>query len=114
MAVTKDYIRVDECGVRRIGQTRVSLDSVVIAYRNGSSAEAIQESYPALNLEEVYGAITYFLANMPEVDAYLEDQRKVAEAVRARSEAERPPVVDRLRKLMREREASRESARRGA
>jgi uncharacterized protein (DUF433 family) len=110
MAVTKDYIRIDECGVRRVGQTRVSLDSVVIAYRNGSSAEAIQESYPALTLEEVYGALTYYLANSSEVDDYLVEQRKIAESVRARCEAERPPVVDRLRQLRREREAARRGA----
>ena len=111
MAATKDYVRVDECGVRRVGQTRVSLDSVVYAFRDGCSAEAIRDSYQALSLEEVYGAIAYYLANTAEVDDYLREQERLADELRARLEANPSPVVERLRKLKREQEAA---ARRGA
>ena len=40
------------------------LDSVVAAFHQGHSAETIAQQYPALSLEEIYGAITYYLANI--------------------------------------------------
>lgn len=110
MAVLSEYVVTDECGVRRVGKTRVSLDSVVYAFRDGSSPESIRDAYPALSLEEVYGAIAYYLARQPEIEAYLKDQEQVTSEARKRAEAERPPVVDRLRELVRTREATRRGA----
>lgn len=43
----------DEDGVVRVGGTRVTLDSVVAAFRLGETAEGIVESYPALCLADV-------------------------------------------------------------
>jgi hypothetical protein len=39
-----------------ISGTRVSLDSIVYAFRRGASPETIKSSFPALTLEQVYGA----------------------------------------------------------
>ncbi|MBM3760202.1 MAG: DUF433 domain-containing protein [Acidobacteria bacterium] len=39
--------------------TRVSLDSVVLLFREGLSAESIVESYPSLSLEQVFGALAF-------------------------------------------------------
>ena len=51
---------------------RVSLDSVVLAFLQGLSPETIAaECFPTLSLEQVYGAIAYYLANRAEIDAYL-------------------------------------------
>ena len=50
-------------GAFQVGVANVSLDSIVFAFQDGLAAEAIQIQYPALTLEEVYGAITYYLAN---------------------------------------------------
>jgi hypothetical protein len=36
MAESKIYVQSDEQGARRIGRTRVSLDSVVIAYQQAT------------------------------------------------------------------------------
>ncbi|WP_068814962.1 DUF433 domain-containing protein [Phormidesmis priestleyi] len=52
--------------------TRISLDSIVYAFRDGSSPETIVQSFPLLTLEQVYGAIAFYLANRAEIDAYLE------------------------------------------
>jgi uncharacterized protein (DUF433 family) len=68
--MSKDYV-TEVNGAYRITGTRVSLDSVVYAFLNGVSPESIVDSFPALTLEQVYGAIAYFLAHQPEVDAYL-------------------------------------------
>lgn len=51
--------------------TRISLDSIVYAFRGGTSPESIMQSFPLLTLEQVYGAIAFYLANRTEIDAYL-------------------------------------------
>jgi uncharacterized protein (DUF433 family) len=56
--------------------TRVSFDSIVYAFLDGQSAEAIAQAFPVLTLEQVYGAITYYLAHRDEVDRYLEGRRQ--------------------------------------
>ena len=56
--------------------TRVSLDSIVYAYRCGESAETIRQNFPSLSLVQVYGAITFYLANQQAVDAYLTQAEK--------------------------------------
>lgn len=58
-------------GTYKVKGSRVSLDSIVYAFQRGASAESIQRSFPALNLEAVYGAIAYYLANQDEIDNYL-------------------------------------------
>jgi uncharacterized protein (DUF433 family) len=51
--------------------TRISLDSVVYSFLNGESPESIVQNFPLLSLEQVYGAIAFYLANRKLVDAYL-------------------------------------------
>ena len=68
--MSKDYVTKVN-GAYRISGTRVSLDSVVYTFLNGLSPESIVDSFPVLTLEQVYGAITYYLANQAEVDEYL-------------------------------------------
>jgi len=52
-------------------RSRVSLDSIVYAFLSGDSAESIAQAFPVLTLEQVYGAIAYYLANQDEINAYL-------------------------------------------
>jgi uncharacterized protein (DUF433 family) len=77
-------------GFYRVAGTRVSLDSIVYAFISGQSAESIAQSFPVLTLEQVYGAITFYLAHREEVDRYLEAQEKDYEAKRAASRAADP------------------------
>jgi uncharacterized protein (DUF433 family) len=51
--------------------SRVSLDSVVRGFLNGDSAESIRDNFPTLSLEQVYGAIAYYLGHQAEIDVYL-------------------------------------------
>lgn len=68
--MSKDYgTQVD--GAYRIAGTRVSLDSVVYAFLDGVPPESIVDSFPILTLEQVYGAIAYYLAHQAEIDVYL-------------------------------------------
>src|SRR5438093_5193682 len=66
----KDYV-TQVNGAYRIADSRVSLDSVVYAWLQGHSPEAIADSFPVLTLEEVYGAITFYLSNRAAIDEYL-------------------------------------------
>jgi len=99
MSQEKIYVRLDETGVYRIGNTRVMLDSVLAGFQQGHSAETIRQQYPALSLEEVYGSIAHYLANKLEFDAYLQRQNAVWQQFRTRAEQVSIPVVDRLRAL---------------
>src|SRR5437867_5140434 len=71
--------------------TRVSLDSVVYAFLRGESPEGIAESFPALSLEQVFGAVAFYLGNRESVDAYLEKGR--AEFARMREEVRQSDPV---------------------
>jgi uncharacterized protein (DUF433 family) len=93
----KQYVHVDEYGVMRVGNGRVMLEAVVAGFAQGHSPETIQQQFPALSLEEVYGAITYYLAHRDEVQAYLKRQEALWERLRAEAEAHTSPVVKRLR-----------------
>ena len=91
----------DADGVLRVSDTRVSLDSVVIAFDAGATAEEIVHKYPALDLTSVYEVIAYVLRNRGAVDEYLaRRQRHVAE-VRAEIEKRFPPDDFRSRLLAR-------------
>jgi uncharacterized protein (DUF433 family) len=67
-----DYIERREGGYYIAG-TRVSLDSLVYAFHSGEIPEAIQQQYPSLSLEQVYGAITFYLGHQAEVNANIRE-----------------------------------------
>ena len=54
----------------------MSLDSIVYAFHQGLLPESIAQAYPLLNLEKVYGAITFYLANRSDIDTYLAEAEK--------------------------------------
>jgi uncharacterized protein (DUF433 family) len=85
-------------GVIRVGRTRVTLDTVVAAHREGATAEEIVRQYPSLDLADVSAVIGYYVDHIPEVETYLRRRRAQAEAVRRGNEARFDPagVRDRL------------------
>jgi uncharacterized protein (DUF433 family) len=98
----KEYVRQIE-GVYRIGDTRISLDSIVYLFREGLSAEAMVDSYPALSLEQVHGAIAFYLGNQQEIDRYLTEGQRVAQS---QHEQSRHTNADLIAKAQRARHAS--------
>jgi uncharacterized protein (DUF433 family) len=97
-------LRADAHEVIRVGQTRVTLDTLVAAFCAGATAEEIAQRYPSLDLGDVYAVIAYYLHHRAEVDAYLE-QRRQAEQVRREHEARLDPAGVRERLLVRRRAA---------
>lgn len=94
-------------GGYRIAGTRVSLDSIVYAFLRGESAESIAQSFPLLTLEQVYGAITFYLANKEAVDAYLTQQQSDYETKRQVARDADPMFYQKLADARRRLEASR-------
>jgi uncharacterized protein (DUF433 family) len=77
----------DATGTIRVENTRVTLDSIIYGFREGASAEEIAERFPAISLNAVYAAITFYLQNRSEADAYLSRREAQAEQVRSTIES---------------------------
>ena len=98
----KEYVTSVD-GAYRVGGTRVSLDSLVYLFREGMSAESMVDCYPALTLEQVHGALAFYLGNQKEIDAYLEEGKRAAET---QHEQSRRTNAELIAKLQRARNAS--------
>ena len=83
-----------------VRSTRVSLDSIVYRFLEGLSPESIADCFPGLTLEQVYGAITYYLGHRTEIDAYLKAADDEYEAFRQRVRAEYLRLSQRLDELL--------------
>ena len=79
-----------------IAGTRVSLDSIVHAFISGASAETIAQAFPVLSLEQVYGAITFYLAHREDVDRYLAARQQNFDAQREASRKADPMFYQKL------------------
>jgi uncharacterized protein (DUF433 family) len=62
--------------------TRVSLDSVVIAFLQGESVQGIAECFPVLTPDRIAGALYFYQSNREFVDRYLREGRSQFEALR--------------------------------
>lgn len=93
--MNKQYVdNVD--GVYRLAGTRVSLDSVVYAFWRGQTAESIAQSFPVVTLEQVYGALAFYLVNKSEIDAYLKEAEVEFEALRQAARDRDPMFYQKL------------------
>ena len=101
-----------EFGTIRVGRSRVSLDSVVYHYEQGATAERIAESFPSLDLGDIYAAIAYYLANRESVEEYSRRQEAEADALQQQIESDpkQQKVTNQLRERIRARWAARQSA----
>ena len=99
-------LETDPDGVVRIRGTRVTLDTVVMAFSEGATAEEIAQQYPTVSLPDVYAVIGFYLRRRTEVEAYLQQRDQQARAVRYENQSRLDPdgVRDRL---VRRRESNR-------
>jgi uncharacterized protein (DUF433 family) len=62
----------DVCGGRlRINGTRMTVNQLVVWYKQGYPPEEIADEYPHLTLAHVYAALAYYHANREEIEADL-------------------------------------------
>jgi len=93
-------------GVVRVGKTRVTLDTVIAVFKQGSTAEEIVYRYPSLRLADVYAAIAFYLNHQQEVETYLQQRQQQAQEIRKMNEARFDPQGLRDRLLARKAEKS--------
>ena len=79
-------LRMDQSGVLRVGDTRVSLDSLIYAFKEGATPEEIVQQFTTLDLADVYSVISHYLQNTAEVDEYL--RRRTAQRTDTKNEIE--------------------------
>lgn len=94
-------LRRDDTGTIRIGQTRVTLDTLVSEFHAGATPEQLGQDYPSLTLADIYGAIAFYLRHQEEVLAYLAARRAEANELQRQTEARHDPVGVRERLLAR-------------
>ena len=71
----------DADGVLRVSKTRVTLDTLIAAFKDGATAEEIAQQYPTVPLADVYSVIGYYLRRSAEVEAYLGKRSQQAETI---------------------------------
>jgi len=89
--MSQDYVETRDGGYYVVG-SRVSLDSIVYAFLAGQSAEAIGQAFTVLTLEQVYGAVAYYLAHRQEIDEYLaaQGERRTVPVVNLQCDVDHP------------------------
>jgi uncharacterized protein (DUF433 family) len=93
----------DADGAVRVTGSRVTLDTLVAAFKKGATAEQIQDSFPSLSLRQIYGAIFYYLDHQADVEEYLNERQAEADAIR--HEIESRPEYAEFRERLRQRRA---------
>lgn len=102
LAQDRALITTDADGVRRVAGTRLTLDTVAHAFRNGATPEEIVQRYPSLELADAYEAVAFYLRHRGEVDAYLAQRKVAAETIAAENERRFPAAGIRERLLARQ------------
>ncbi len=79
----------DVCGGRlRINGTRMTVNQLVVWYKQGYAPEEIADQYSHLTLAQVYAALAYYHANREEIEADLAAEK--IEADRLEQEHQQP------------------------
>jgi uncharacterized protein (DUF433 family) len=101
-----------EFGTIRVDGSRVSLDSVVHQYKVGATPEGIAESFPSLDVADIYAVIAYYLANRESVEEYLQRQEAEADALQHQIESDpkQQKATNQLRQRILARWAARQSS----
>ena len=82
-ALMDGHIRIDERGVPYVGNTRLKLIHLVMAYlgENGSIKGA-REAYDWLSEADLYGALAYYHDHRQEVELAIRDYHERSEKAR--------------------------------
>lgn len=91
----------------RVQGTRVGIETILydFIYRERTPQEIV-ESYPSLNLEQVYATITYYLHNKEQINAYLANWLEMSRRRWEEQNRDPSPAMLRLRKIAAEQEAA--------
>lgn len=102
MTISAEVIPLrEEAGVIRVAGTRVTLDTIISVFNAGATPEEIAQRYPTVQLADVYAVIGYYLHHRGEVDAYLRERERQADAIQKENEERFNPSGLRERLLAR-------------
>ncbi len=104
----EDYLDFQGPDVIRLKGHRLGLEHIVERFHDGYSPEEIMLYFPGLSLEQIYGALAYYLHNKTEVDAYVTRLNKEVEERYQEALANPSPLMQRLRSSMEQRKRERE------
>ena len=99
MSQNKQYVTTDKDGAMYVGEARAPMEAIVIAYDAGDSAEMIGRQYRDLSLEEIHGAIAFYLGNKNLVLEYMKRQDALWDHWEKKLSENPSPVVQRLRAM---------------
>ncbi len=74
--------------VVRVCGSRISLDNIIARYRRGYTPQMIADSYPSVELADIFLLISYYLRNKDSVHAYLGEREERAHEISARAFAD--------------------------
>ena len=74
-------------GVIRVSGTRVTLDSILLAFNEGATPEEIAQQYPTVPLADIYHLIGYCLRHTAEMEEYLRRRLRESQEVQRQNEA---------------------------
>ncbi len=104
--MSKEFVERREGSFYVVG-SRVPLAHIVRELQRGESPEVIRSHYPALSLEQVYGAIAFSLGSKEEVEADIAEREREEDAFAAANPT--PPEVQETFARMRQQSVSRRS-----
>lgn len=95
-----------EDGSIRITGSRVTLDAIVSQFKLGATAEQIREDFPSLKLQDIYGALYYYLNHREEIEEYLQKRQDAAAETRRfiESKQDHTELIEQLRLRRQQRE----------
>jgi uncharacterized protein (DUF433 family) len=93
-----------------IGESRVTLETIVLKWRAGDRPEQLHEGFPSVQLAAIYGAIAYYLEHQQELDRLFSENEKQYQADRAAAEAANPEFYAKMRERLAKARAAREAA----
>jgi uncharacterized protein (DUF433 family) len=76
-------LAADATGTIRVANTRVTLETLLEHFRAGATPEDLTERFPVLSAADVYAVLAYYLGHQDEVESYLVEQARQAEAALA-------------------------------
>jgi uncharacterized protein (DUF433 family) len=80
--MSKEFVERRDGSFYLIGN-RVLLAHIVREFQRGESPEALRSHYPALSLEQVYGAITFYLGSQQDVEKDIVEREREEDAFTA-------------------------------
>jgi uncharacterized protein (DUF433 family) len=79
-------ITKDTDDVFRVGNTRVTLETIVQVFENGKTAEEIAQQFPVLEQADIYAVNAYYLRHREQVKEYLQERAQLTNEMRQQTD----------------------------